>query len=130
MNNRFTYAYSAPTPEEREEIKSIRDSYIKKEMTDLEILRKMDRSVRIPPLVLALVLGIAGVLVFGTGLTMVLEWGSTAWGMLVCAAGVLVMGAAYPAHCLVLRRQKKKYAEKIVELSDRLLHGEEGKTDK
>ena len=47
MNNRFTYAYSAPTPEEREEIKSIRDSYIKKEMTDL--LSSISNTGSMPP---------------------------------------------------------------------------------
>ncbi len=126
MDKKWMYAYSAPTPQEREEIKSIRDSYAEKEMTDLEVLRKMDASVKTPPLVLALFLGIAGLLIFGTGLTMVLEWDIAAGGIFTSVAGALIMGSAYPAHCLVFRRRKKKYADKIIELSDKLLHQESG----
>ena len=128
MNNRFTYAYSAPTPQEREEIKSIRDRYIKKEMTDVEILRKMDKSVKTPPLIVSLILGIAGLMLFGTGLTMILEWNRFAGGIVVCCIGMLIMASAYPAHCFLFRRQKKKYSEKIIALSDKLLHQEEGET--
>lgn len=39
-----------------------------------------------------------GTLIFGLGLSMILEWEIFAWGALVAAVGAVVLGAAYPAY--------------------------------
>ncbi len=127
MDEKFSYTYSAPTPSEREEINSIRSAYLPRKETDLERLRALDRKVHMPPKVIAIALGILGLLLFGLGMTLALEWGLLLWGIAVGVVGAAVMGIAYPVHRAVLARRKKRYGDEIVRLSDALLgEGQDG----
>lgn len=121
MDEKFSYTYSAPTPSEREEINSIRSAYLPRKETDLERLRALDRKVHMPPKVIAIALGIFGLLLFGLGMTLALEWELLLWGIAVGVVGAAVMGIAYPVHRAVLARRKKRYGDEIVRLSDALL---------
>lgn len=124
---RFEYVYSAPTEEEREEIKRIRAQYLEKtpvEETKLERLRRLNGKVVRRALAVALTFGIVGTLTFGGGLALVLEKGVWLWGTLLSVTGAALFGCAYPVHRLSLRRSKKKYGEEILELSESLLRGE------
>lgn len=121
MDEKFSYTYSAPTPSEREEINSIRSAYLPRKETDLERLRALDRKVHMPPKVIAIALGIFGLLLFGLGMTLALEWGLLLWGIAVGVVGAAVMGIAYPVHRALLARRKKRYGNEIVRLSDALL---------
>ena len=123
----FEYTYAAPTEAERRTIEHIRKSYLSqtKAEDDFSRLQRLDRKVQNPPMVFALSFGIVGTLVFGTGLTFALELGKLISGALIAAAGIIPIVAAYPNYRLVLKRQKKKYAEKIIELSDKLLKNDE-----
>ncbi len=121
-DGKFKYSYSAPTKEERREIEDIRRRYGgNKEQGSIERLRKLDSAVKNPPMILGLTLGIVGVLVFGTGLTMVLEWSLLAWGVVVMLVGCAMMAAAYPAYNVLYAFNKKKHAEEILNLTDELL---------
>lgn len=121
MDEKFSYTYSAPTPSEREEINSIRSAYLPRKETDLERLRALDRKVHMPPKVIAIALGIFGLLLFGLGMTLALEWELLLWGIAVGVVGAAVMGIAYPVHRAVLARRRKRYCDEIVRLSDALL---------
>lgn len=123
----FRYTYTALTPEEKKEIEGIRRNYAPSETTaetSLERLRRLHAKTKNPPTALSLTLGVVGTLVFGTGLCMVLEWNLPLWGVIVGALGALVAGLAYPAYRWLLKRNKKKYAAEILELSDELLKKE------
>ena len=125
MSKKFEYSYSAPTEAERKEIESIRRQYIaeeKREETDMEKLRRLDAKVRNMPTMYALIMGVFGILVFGLGLAMVLEWGMMLWGIVVMVVGVLPMGLAYPIYQFTLKEGKKKYGAEILELSEKLLN--------
>lgn len=128
-SNKFNYTYSAPTEQERREIDSIRRQYVSKDASadKLSQLRRLDGKVKNPPKILGTVLGVVGILVFGLGLTMVLEWAVIAWGIVVAAVGVVPMALAYPSYSWLLRRNKAKYGEQIIALSDELLSGENPK---
>lgn len=124
--NKFRYSYSAPTEEERREIESIRAAYTADGRSEkLDRLRKLNRRVKNVPMCIALTLGIAGVLVFGLGMSMILSWDLLAGGMAVAAAGVLPMALAAPAYNLVLAREKRRHGGEIVRLSEELL-GQDG----
>ncbi|MFQ6772860.1 MAG: hypothetical protein ACLRFG_00080, partial [Clostridia bacterium] len=84
-NNDFEYNYVAPTSEERKEIESIRNAYIKPTASSgkLEKLRRLDFKVKNTPIIVALVMGVVGILTFGVGLTMMLEWNIILWGIVV-----------------------------------------------
>ena len=131
MNNndgKFTYSYSAPTESERREIDGIRRRYIAQEPTKLERLKRLDARVNNPPKIVAAVMGVAGVLIFGSGLAMILEWSIYVWGAVVAAVGLAPAIGAYFAYKSLLRNRKQKYGEEILRLSDELL-GESGKKE-
>lgn len=122
--DKFEFTYSAPTKEERAEIEDIRKDYIEK--TDAEIkldkLKTLDKRVKILPKVLAYIFGIAGILVFGLGLTLFLEWGSPVWGSIVGVIGCLLMSINYLVYKKIKSFMIKKYKSKIILLSDELLN--------
>lgn len=123
-DNKFVYKYSAPTKEERREIEDIKRRYGTQENTNdkLARIRKLDARVKNAPMALSITLGVVGVLVFGLGLTMILEWQILVWGIVVMALGCIPMAFAYKAYSLLFDRNKKKYGEEILKLSDELLN--------
>lgn len=129
MNNKdkFDFSYAAPSQQERREIESIKKQYmptLKKE-DKLDELRGLNKKVVQPPSIIGLTVGILGTLIMGVGMTMVLEWGVMAWGITVGVIGVAIAAAAYPIYRAVLGRNKRKYGQKIIELSDELLNTQE-----
>lgn len=123
-NNDFEFKYVAPTSEERREIESIRKSYApqEKQVSKLEYLRKLDNKVKNIPQVVSLILGICGILIFGLGMTMMLEWTLYVWGVVVCVVGAIPMALAYPAYNKATKKLKDKYGDEIIRISDELLN--------
>ena len=122
-NNRFSYTYAAPTEQERSEVERIRRQYAQDGVeSGIERLRKLDVKVKRAPLIVSVTLGVVGVLIFGLGLTMVLEWSLFAWGAVVAAVGVVPMAIAYPVKKALLKRNKAKYGDEILKLSDEILN--------
>lgn len=124
MTDKFEYTYSAPTEDERAEIESIRNTYIQHDNyvdSDLKKLRKLDQNVKNPPLILALVVGIIGTLIFGLGITFATEWTNLAVGIPVGLFGAMIMTVNPFVHKVFLAHRKQKYGEKIIALSDKLL---------
>lgn len=121
--NKFEYKYTAPTEEERRVAESLRREYLAEdeEESDVARLRSLDRKVKTPPTVLGWCLGVGGILLFGLGLTMILEWKLTAWGALVALLGCAPVALAYPLHKRWLQARKKKYRAEILHLSEKLL---------
>lgn len=128
MNDeKFTYDYTAPTKDERREIEDIKRRYGggTKRQGKMERLRYLDSKVKTMPTVLGLSLGIVGTLLFGLGLTMVLEWGVMVGGIALMAVACLPIAAAYPVYGVVYARNKSKYGDEILRLSDELLNGDD-----
>lgn len=125
--NKFSYRYSAPTEEERREIENIRRRYggATKEEDKLNRIRELDSKVKNPPLIAALAVGICGSLVFGLGMTMILEWDIVLWGIFVAVLGSCIMTSAYFIRKILTKRNKNKYGAEIVRLSDEILRGEQ-----
>lgn len=124
-NGKFKYSYSAPTEEERRQIEEIRRDYIIEERreSDFDKLKKLHEKVKRPATVTALCTGCAGLLMFGLGMSMVLCWDLWIWGSAVALVGAAPIALANAIYNAVLKRQKKKYGEEIVKLSDELLRG-------
>lgn len=119
----FNYSYKAPTPEERKEIDSIRRQYeTKDEESKLVLLRRLDSKVQNTANAFGIVPGVLGLLLFGLGLTMILEWSLLVGGIFVSVLGLAVMISAYPIYRFVLKRQKEVYGEEILRLSHELLN--------
>lgn len=121
--NKFNYTYSAPTENEKKEIDAIKRQYQPKSEKEikLERLRALDNRVRSIPQIISLVLGIFGLLVFGLGLTMVLQWSLLVVGIIVMAIGLPILLLAYPVYNYVLSEMKTKHGDEIIRLSNELL---------
>ena len=104
MNNQFNFKYTAPTEEERKEIDSIRRQYSPQEQSEskLERLRRLDAIVKNTSTIWSLVLGVVGTLIFGLGLTMILQWSIWFWGIVLMIIGSVPIAIAYPTYKYVL----------------------------
>ena len=122
-NNKFTYTYSAPTEAQRREIESIRRQYKSETSAEskIERLRKLHSAVTGPATALSIAVGVIGILIFGLGLTCVLEFDKIVLGIILSILGAPPIAFAYPVYNTMLRRGKKKYGEEIVRLSDEIL---------
>ena len=124
MSNQFNFKYTAPSQEERKEIDSIRRQYAPQEKTEtkLERLRRLDSLVKNTAIIWSLVLGILGCLIFGLGLTMILEWDILLWGIILMVIGSVPMAVAFPIYNKLLKKGKEKYGDEILRLSEELLN--------
>lgn len=132
QNDHFTYTYSAPTAEERREIDGIRRQYLQPDgaAERLEELRALDRRVKSPAICISLSLGVVGSLIFGLGMSMSMAWAMLAWGIVVAIVGIGLIALARPAYRIILKRNKVKYGDKILRLSEELLNENNGKPSK
>ena len=122
--DKFVFNYSAPSEDERREIEDIKSQFVPSERKEdkLTKLRRLNKKVNNPPKIFALTFGIIAILIFGTGMTMVLEWSLYVWGAVVGAVGVALMCVTYPIYKALLARNKKRYGQEIIDLSNQLLN--------
>ncbi len=125
--NKFEYSYDAPTERERREVESLKKKYAPKvERVDkMAELRSLDKKVQSVPMIWAWCLGVVGTLIFGTGLTMILEWDLFSWGAVIAAVGLIPVALAYPVHKWMSQRLSDRYRERILTLSEEILHENE-----
>ena len=112
-------------------VEKIRSQYTQQENTDLDALKALDARVKKPANVFGYVYGSIGAIVMGSGMSLVMTDIGTMLGMTETlipgiAVGVVGMGMAlttYPIYKKILNSRKKKYAAKIMELSDCITKG-------
>ncbi len=124
----FKYTYSA---KEQDEIKRIRQKYQSQEKEGMTRLRKLDASATSKATVIALVLGIVGALILGTGMSLVMTdlpalLGMTGMtnmivGIIAGVLGIILVALAYPVYSKVLKREREKIAPEILRLTDELM---------
>lgn len=114
----FVYTYSA---QEQEEVQRIRQKYLPPEQSKLEQLRRLDASVTLPGTIVSILLGVAGTLVFGTGMCLVLVWEQFVAGVIVGLLGLAVLAAAYPVYERITARRRQQLAPQILKLTDELM---------
>ena len=126
MSKKFEYKYSAPTKDERAEIEDIRKQYLQKDNQNvkMEALRKLDRKVKNIPTMVGLIIGVVFCLVFGFGLTLILEWGAWISGIVLMIIGFIAMTINPFVIAKLSNYLKNKYRDEILTLSDELLNNE------
>jgi cytochrome c biogenesis protein CcdA len=117
MANKFRIDYEGKNDNIKEEVESIRNSYLEKSSSQkkLEELRKIDSKVKNTPLIIALSFGIIGTLVFGFGMSLILEFKNYIFGIIVSIIGMILIALAYPIYSILLKKLKNKYKDKILE---------------
>ena len=128
--NGFTYTYSA---REQTEIKRIRDKYLLPTEAEDKMtrLRRLDASVTSTAQSVALVFGVIGTLILGSGMSLCMTdigkllgiSASTAMivGIAIGIVGGILASLAYPIHNAILRSKRKKLAPEILRLTDELM---------
>ena len=118
--NGFQYTYSA---KEQARIKEIRSKYVPKEENKMEQLQRLDASVTQKATMHALIVGIIGALIMGTGMSCCMVWAG-AWfvpGIVIGLVGMAAASAAYPVYNVVLKKERQRVAPEILRLTDELM---------
>lgn len=116
----FTYNYSAS---QQSEIKKIREKYIPKEENKMEQLRRLDESATKPGIIAALIVGIIGALIMGTGMCCCMVWAGV-WfvpGIIIGIVGMAVAECAYPLYSHITKKRREKLAPEVMRLTDELM---------
>lgn len=119
-NETFRYTYSA---KEQEELKKIRSKYMPKEENKMELLRQLDARVTQKATMYAIMVGILGALILGTGMSCCMVWEDTVFilGVLVGILGLAVAGLAYPLYNRTLKKERERIAPEILRLTEELM---------
>ena len=129
--NRFSYTYSA---KEQEEIKKLREKYVspvREEEDKMARLRRLDASVTKTAQAVAIAFGVIGILILGSGMSLIMtdlsrilgEYRDMAMviGIAVGLVGGVVASLAYPIYNAIVRAKRKKLAPEIIRLTDELM---------
>lgn len=126
----FNYTYSA---KEREEIKAIRNKYVAPQQTEDKMaqLRRLDASVSQKATMVALIFGVIGTLILGTGMSLAMtELGEAIGlgggmamliGVLIGIVGIVLVCVAYPIYNRILKKERERIAPEIIRLTDELM---------
>ena len=110
-------------------VQKIRTQYTEKEHTELDALKKLDQKVKRPANVFAYVFGSISVIIMGSGMSLVMtDIGSSIGmedamvpGIVIGVVGMLMTIVNYPIYKKMLASRRKKYADKIMELSNKIM---------
>ena len=128
IETEFKYTYSA---KEQDEIKRIRQKYQEQEEDEMSRLRRLDAKVYQKATTNALVFGVLGALVMGSGMSLVMTDLGIVFGMndfiiliigiVVGIIGMFLMALAYPVYIKVLKKERERIAPEILKLTEELL---------
>lgn len=115
--------------EEKEFAQRIKEEYTEKDETNLDDLRKLDRKVKTFPTAFAYIFGVFGSLILGVGMCLAMNvlGGTTAWmivGIVVGLIGIVLVSVTAPIYNKMLSSRKKKFANEILALSNKMLSEE------
>lgn len=110
-------------------VQKIRTQYTEKEHTRLDALKELDAKVKRPANVFAYVFGGIGVIVMGSGMSLIMsDIGDTLGmenpmvpGIVIGVAGMLMAIVNYPIYKGILTSRRKKYADQVMKLSDDIM---------
>lgn len=112
-------------------VEKIRTQYIEKESTEIDALRELDAKVKKPANVFAYVFGSIGAIIMGSGMSLVMtDIGETLGmadamlpGIIIGVVGMLMAIINYPIYKRILGSRRKKYADQIIALSNKIMKG-------
>ena len=113
-------------------VQKIRTQYTEKEHTGLDDLRELDKKVKRPANVFSYIFGSIGAIVMGAGMSLVmtdiaeqigLGIDPMLPGILIGIVGMFMAIINYPIYKGILGSRRKKYADKIIALSDKIMKG-------
>lgn len=114
-------------------VQKIRTQYTEKQHTQLDALKALDAKVKRPVYVFSYLFGSISAIVMGCGMSLVMTDIGTTLGMtntmvpgiIVGVVGMIMAIVNYPIYKGLLYTRKKKYADQIMQLSDRIMDEQE-----
>lgn len=106
-------------------VERIRESYQEKKYTKLDELKDLNKKVTKPVKVFAYVFGSVGSLVLGFGMCIAMKVileNLMVLGIVIGLVGIFMVSINYFLYVKILASRKKKYARRIMDLSDELLN--------
>ena len=112
-------------------VQKIRTQYTEKEHTGPDELKELDCKVKRPANIFAYIFGTISVIVMGCGMSLVMTDIGTSVGIsepmlpgiIIGIAGMFMAIINYPIYKSILGTRRKKYADKIIALSDKIMKG-------
>ena len=111
-------------------VRKIRTQYTEKQHTRLDELKALDTKVKKPANVFAYVFGSISAIIMGCGMSLVMtDIGATLGiassmvpGIVIGVVGLLMALLNYPMYNGILNSRKKKYANRILKLSEEIMN--------
>ncbi len=108
----------------------IRTQYMEKGHSEIEELKALDAKVKRPANAFAYIFGSISAIVMGVGMSLVMtDIGTTVGiaeplilGIVIGVVGMLMAIINYPIYNGILQSRKKKYADKILKLSEKIMN--------
>ena len=107
-------------------VKQIKEGYEPKTKTKYDELIALNKRVELPAYIFAYGFGIIASLILGLGMCLAMQVIGTGiplmvLGIVIGVIGIALVSVNYPIFLAIIKSRKKKYAEKIIALSDELL---------
>ena len=110
-------------------VQKIRTQYTEKEHTQLDELKELDAKVKRPANVFAYVFGSISAIIMGSGMSLVMTdlgemlgmENAMVPGIVIGVIGMIMAIATYPIYKKMLASRRAKYADRIMELSDKIM---------
>lgn len=111
-------------------VQKIRTQYTEKEHTSLDELKALDKKVKRPANLFAYLFGSISAIIMGSGMSLVMTDISEIVGIsnpmlvgvVIGVVGMVMAIANYPIYKGILGARRKKYANEIIALSDRIMN--------
>lgn len=113
-------------------VQKIRTQYTEKEHTQLDELKELDAQVKRPANVFAYVFGSVSAIIMGGGMSLVMTDLGTSLGLtntmvpgiVIGVVGMIMAIANYPIYKKMMASRRAKYADKIMEISDKIMNND------
>ena len=110
-------------------VQKIRTQYTEKQYSELDVLKELDSKVKRPANIFAYVFGSLSALIMGSGMSLVMTDISTSvgienpmvLGIVIGIIGMLMAIINYPIYKAILSSRRKKHADKIIAVSDKII---------
>jgi len=111
-------------------VQKIRTQYTEKEHTGLDELKELDSKVKRPANVFAYIFGSISTIIMGSGMSLVMTdiaetvgiQNPMLYGIIIGIVGMFMAIINYPIYKGILGVRRKKYADKIIALSDKIMN--------
>lgn len=112
-------------------VQKIRTQYTEKEHTGLDELKELDTKVKCPANVFAYIFGSISAIIMGAGMSLVMTdiaetvniQNPMLYGIVIGIIGMFMTIINYPIYKGILGYRRKKFADKIIALSDKIMKG-------